>query len=68
MIYGVNYIFIIPPILVLLIALSFAMYRLSQNNYRGAVKGFIRTIVYGGLIVFGLFVLFTALYYAGGGH
>ncbi len=68
MIYGVSYIFIIPPLIILLVALYFFVSKFARKDYKGASVSLLRFVVYGGLILFVLFLLWSAAYYAGGGH
>lgn len=68
MLYGISYIFIIPPIIFLVIALSFFYSKIVKGNYKQAFVGLLRVLVYGGLILFVMFVLWTALYFSGKGH
>jgi hypothetical protein len=65
---GVHIIFILPPILLVLLAIVFAVSRFSTHGPKRALVSVVRVLVYGG---FGLFVLFCAwmvFYYSTGGH
>jgi hypothetical protein len=68
MINGVHLIYIIPPVLLIIIAVVLGLRQFSKNGATGALESVVRVIVYGGFILFVLFFIWVALYYAGGGH
>jgi hypothetical protein len=68
MINGVHLIFIIPPVVLVIVALVLGMRRFSARGAKGAATSIIRVIVYGAFILFVLFFIWAGLYYAGGGH
>lgn len=68
MIEGVDIIYIIPPIVLAIVALLVGLRRLSEHGPMGALTSSLRVIVYGGCILFVLFLLWVGMYYAGGGH
>jgi hypothetical protein len=68
MINGVDIIFIIPPVVLAIIAVVFGLWQFSRHGAQGALKSVARVILYGGFILFVLFLIWVGLYYAGGGH
>jgi hypothetical protein len=68
MINGVDLFFIIPPVILVIVAVVVGLWRLSRHGAKRALMSVVRVIVYGSFILFGLLILFTAMYYAGGGH
>jgi hypothetical protein len=65
---GVNIIFVLPPVLLVLTAIAVGGWRFSTRGPKAAGVSFVRIIVYGGFILFVLFLVWASLYYAGGGH
>ena len=65
---GVDPIFIIPPALLVVVALAAGLRKLSTGGYKSAALAVFRVLFYGGFILFLLFIAWIALYYAGGGH
>lgn len=65
---GIHPIFIIPPILLILLALVSGIRRARRGDAKDSVSSVIRILVYGGLVLFLLFIGWVFLYYAGGGH
>jgi hypothetical protein len=67
-IYGVNIIFIAPPVLLVLLAMIVGAWRLSRRGPKAALVSLVRIFVYGGFALFILFFLMIGSYYATGGH
>jgi hypothetical protein len=65
---GVDTFFLIPPLLLVLIALIVGIQRYRSGGAKKSFVSVVRVLVYGGLVLFLLFVGWTFLYYAGGGH
>jgi hypothetical protein len=68
MIDGVDIIFIAPPLLLLLLAIVVGTHRFSKRGSKAAIMSVVRILGYGSLTLFILFIIWTVLYYAGGGH
>ncbi len=68
MLYGISYIFIIPPLIVLAIALTLFISESIKGNYKVAFASLLRGLIYGGLILFVMLFLWSALYFSGKGH
>ncbi len=68
MIDGVDIIFIIPPVVLVIVAVVAGLWRLSKHGTKSALTSVVRVIVYGSLILFVLFIVWVGMYYAGGGH
>jgi hypothetical protein len=68
MINGVHLFFIIPPVALVITALGFGLQRFSTRGAKAALVSVVRVMVYGGFILFVLFLIWFGLYYAGGGH
>jgi len=65
---GVDIIFIAPPVLLALLAITVFAWRLSNRGPKAALVSMVRVVVYGTFALFILFCVFAGLYYAGGGH
>ena len=65
---GVHIIFILPPILLVLLAIAVGVWRFSTGGRKRALVAVIRILVYGGFAVFVLFCALIVFYYATGGH
>ena len=67
-IYGVDIIFIAPPVLLILVAIMVGVWRLSKRGAKAALVSVVRILVYGGFALFILFFIVIGFYYATGGH
>ncbi len=65
---GIHPIFIIPPVILLLVAIVIGFWRFSKHGAKRSLISIVRVIVYGGFALFILFVIWVGMYYAGGGH
>lgn len=65
---GVDNIFIVPPLIVLALAIFYGIFQFAKTGPKKAAISFARVIFYGGLVLIALFIAFSALYFAGGGH
>ena len=68
MINGVDIIFILSPIALLVAAVVASLWVLSKRGMKNALESVVRVIIYGGLPLFVLFIIWAGMYYAGGGH
>jgi hypothetical protein len=65
---GVDIIFFIPPFLLLVAAALVGLWQFSKHGAKRALIASGGVLVLGGFLVFALFVIWIAIYYAGGGH
>lgn len=69
MINGIFVGFFIPPAIVIILAVYFAVKKLYQGESYGIVLfSFVKTIVFGALVCLALIMVWAVIYYAGGGH
>jgi hypothetical protein len=68
MINGVSLYFIIPLVVLVLAAVLAGLGGRAERGTQGALTSFVRVIVYGGALLFVLFLIWAGMYYAGGGH
>lgn len=61
-------IFVIPIIAVVLVGLFFFGWQFDKGNKKEAAFNIVRTVAYGGLFLLALFIIYTWLYFSGGGH
>jgi cytochrome c oxidase assembly factor CtaG len=67
-VFGINIIFIAPPLILLLLAIVVGAWRFSKRGAKAATTSVVRIIVYGSFVLFILFMAVLAMYYSGGGH
>jgi hypothetical protein len=65
---GVDIIFIVPPVFLVLLAFTIGAWRLSTRGIKAAIMTFVRVLVFGGFALFILFFVWVGIYYGGGGH
>ena len=65
---GVHIIFILPPILLVLLAVAVGVWRFSTGGLKRGLVSTARILVYGGFALFVLFCGLIVFYYATGGH
>jgi len=68
MIGGVDIIFILPPAALVVAAVFVGLWVQKRRGVKSALMSFIGVICGGGLILLLLFMLWVAIYFAGGGH
>ena len=68
MIYGVDLFFIIPLVVLVVVAVLAGLGGGAERGTKGALTSFVRVVVYGGALLFVLFMIWVGMYYAGGGH
>lgn len=65
---GVHIIFIVPPVFLVLLAITVGAWRLSTRGTKAAIVSVVRILIYGGFTLLLLFFVWIGIYYAGGGH
>ena len=68
MIGGVDLFYIVPVVTLVVVALLVGLGKSSSGDSKGAALSVFRVLLYGGFVLFLLFLAWAALYYAGGGH
>jgi len=65
---GVDIIYIIPPVILAVVALLIAAWQFKKHGIKRAILSLIAVLLAGGLFLFVLFVIWIVIYYAEGGH
>jgi hypothetical protein len=65
---GIDSIFIVPVLALILLALVIGTWKLSTRPPKVALLAIFRVLFYGSLVLIALFIGFVYLYYSGGGH
>ena len=68
MINGVDWIFIIPPLALVLLVAVIVAWRLPKHGAKGAIVPAVVALLCGGVILFLCYVVLIAIYFANGGH
>ncbi|HEY0099213.1 MAG TPA: hypothetical protein VGB76_09685 [Pyrinomonadaceae bacterium] len=65
---GVDIIFFIPPLLLLIVATVVGLWQYSKHGAKRALLASFIVLALGGLLIFALLVVWLYIYYSSGGH
>jgi hypothetical protein len=68
MVNGVDELFIIPPLALALLVAVIVAWRLPKHGAKGAIVPAAVALIGGGVILFLVYVILIAMYFANGGH